>query len=309
MTGLGHDVRHAFRLLVKDPGFTAVAVITLALAIGVNTSVFGIVNAVLFKPLPVEDPEGLVHIYTAMPDGFLSHEPMAHPDFEDVRDEVKSLSHVVGYAFTGFVLATGEDNELILGELASGNYFETLGLRPAAGRFYSLQDDRRGAANSVAVLSYSTWQKRFGGDPSIVGSEIRLNGHPVTVLGVAPEGFHGLTRGLSAELWIPVQLSRTVTAASTVNTGEETEVHRLDARRGRWLWVVGRLRADATPEQAASELSVVGQRLATEYPDTNENRSIVLVPHDQVRIMPGVDTALFAASGVVMGMVCVFQPS
>ena len=115
MTGLGHDVGHALRLLVKNPGFTAVVVLTLALAIGVNTSVFSIVNAVLFKPLPVEDPEGLVHIYTAVPDGFLSHEPMAHPDFEDVRNEVKSLSHVVGYAFTRFVLETSEDNELILG--------------------------------------------------------------------------------------------------------------------------------------------------------------------------------------------------
>ena len=214
MTGLGHDVGHALRLLVKNPGFTAVVVLTLALAIGVNTSVFSIVNAVLFKPLPVEDPEGLVHIYTAVPDGFLSHEPMAHPDFEDVRNEVKSLSHVVGYAFTRFVLETSEDNELILGELASGDYFEMLGLRPAAGRFFSLEDDRRGAASSVAVLSHATWQKRFGGDPSIVGSEIRLNGHPVTVLGVAPEGFRGLTRALSAELWIPIQLSRTVTAAS-----------------------------------------------------------------------------------------------
>ncbi len=304
MTGITQDLRQAIRLALKDPSFTIVATLTLALAIGVNTAVFSIVNAVLFKPLPIESSETLVHIYSNVPDGFMSHEPMAHPDFEDVRDEADSFTQLAGYAFNGFALETRASHEMVMGELASGSYFELLGLRPAVGRFFTIDDDRSGAASPVAVLSYASWTRRFGKDPAIVGSEIRLNGHSVTIVGIGPEGFHGLTRGLSAELWIPIQLSRQLTAPATTETADELiGVHRLDNRRGRWLWVIGRLAKQTTPDSAESELAVIAQRLAGEYPETNEKRGLLLVPHEKVRILPGLDQALYAASGVVMAIV------
>jgi len=304
MTGIRQDLRQAARLLFKDKSFTVVATLTLALAVGVNTAVFSIVNAVLFKPLPIEAPESLVHIYSNAPQSFMSHEPMAHPDFVDLRQETDTLAELAGYAFSGFILETDASNEMIMGEVASGSYFELLGLEAAAGRLLSKDDDRERDANAVAVLSHSSWTTRFGSDPGIIGDEIRLNGHEVTVIGVGPEGFHGLTRGLSAELWVPIQLSRTLTAAAMTDSVDAPKgVHKLDVRRSRWLWVVGRLEEDASPQHAETELAVIALRLAEEYPDTNEERAFLSVPHEEVRILPGVDTALYAASGVIMAIV------
>ncbi|MCP4660835.1 MAG: ABC transporter permease [bacterium] len=304
MNRIRHDLRYALRLLAKNPAFTVLAVITLAVGIGLNTAVFSVVNAVLFKPLPVAAPEELASVYATMPDGFTSHEPMAFPDYEDLRDQSRSFAELTAYSFTPLVFEGDDTSELVVGELVTGNYFSTLDVPPFLGRCLTAEEDRPGDARAVAVLSHSAWKRRFGSDPDVLGKTIRLNGHPFTLIGVAPPGFFGLRRGLSPELWLPMRMRTALRAASAVDAGDATPgLDRLDDRARRWIWVMGRLAAGTTFEQAQAELRTFSARFQAEYPETNAERSFALVPASKVRILPGVDAALHTASFMVMGVV------
>jgi len=302
-----NDLRSALRMLVKNPGFTIAAVLTMAIGIGLNSAVFSVVNAVLFRPLPVEAPEELVNVYTVTPNEFLSHLPWAYPDFEDLRAQNASFSDVMAYSFTPVALEHAGESELIFAETVTGNYFDALGVRPVVGRAFTADDDRRGEARQVAVLSHASWQRRFGGDPGVVGADVRLNGRVFTVLGVAPEGFNGLMRGLAPELWLPFENIRSFDLAlAGVNIQDDDagpQLNRLDDRARRWHWVSARLAPGVTPEQAAAEVATLGVRLAQEYPDSNEDRAFTALPASSVRVMPGVDQVLYTASFVVMGLV------
>lgn len=302
-----HDLRSALRLLAKNPGFTIAAVVTMAVGIGLNSAVFSVVNAVLFRPLPVRAPEELVHVYTQTPNEFISHLPWAYPDFEDLREQTTSFSHVIAYSFTPVALEHAGESELLFAETVTGNYFAALGVEPVVGRAFTVDDDRRGEARQVAVLSHATWQRRFGGDPAVVGSDVRLNGRVFTVLGVAPEGFSGLTRGLAPELWFPMEILRTFTLPNAgMNIQEDDappQANRLDDRARRWHWVMARLAPGVTAEQAEAEVATLGARLAQEYPDSNEERAFTTVPAGRVRVLPGVDQILYTASFVVLGLV------
>ncbi len=304
MHRIRHDFRYALRLLSKNPAFTVMAVITLAVGIGLNSAVFSVVNAVLFKPLPVAAPEELASIYATVPDGFTSHEPMAFPDYADLRAESRSFAGLIAYSFTPLVFEGDDAGQLVVAELVTGNYFSTLGIAPFLGRCFTAEEDRPGDARAVAVLSHSAWKRRFGSDPDVLGKTIRLNGHPFTLIGVAAPGFFGLRRGLSPELWLPMRMRTALGAASAVDTGDATPgLDRLEDRARRWLWVMGRLAADSSFEQAQAELRAMSAHLQAEYPETNGERTFALVPAGKVRILPGVDAALHAASLVVMGVV------
>ncbi len=262
------------------------------------------VNALLFKPLPIAAAEELVRVYTSTPNGFLDQEPMAFLDYKDIRDLNESFEDLIAYSLSPLALESGEESEFVVGEVVTGNYFEFLGLRPALGRGLEAEDDREGAPRPVAVLSHSTWKRRYGADPGVLGRQVRVNGHLVTIVGVGPRGFHGLSRGVSAELWIPMMMTTPLGAAAVVSADESTgDLSRLEDRGNRWLWVMGRRRAGVAFGQAEAELGLLGERLKQEYPETNERRSFTALAATDVRILPGVDKALFATSAVLMGLV------
>ena len=185
------DIRFAARSFLKTPGLTIAAVVSIALGIAATTSVFTLVNAVLFKPMPVPHPEQLVALYTTktgeqFPSGF------SYPDYSDYRDSAGVFSDLYAYDGVSVALSSGgEKSELIWGELVTGNYFTGLGVAPAAGRVLRPDDDRAEGAHPVAVLSHAFWQRRFGSNPGVVGTVVKLSGHDFTVVGVARKGFSG----------------------------------------------------------------------------------------------------------------------
>lgn len=282
--------------MAKTPATTAAVVLTLAVAIGLNSAAFSLVDALLFRPLPVARPGELVHVYTATEGGLLSHGPLAFPDFEDLRDRVEGLASAAAYALQPMSLQVGDRSELLMGEVVTGGYFATLGLEAARGRLLAPEDDLPGAP-PVAVLGHRTWRVRFGGDPAVVGREVRLSGHAFTVVGVAPEGFSGLTRGLAAELFVPVHAAERLPAGVTVGFGEATPgASRLADRSRRWAWVVARLRDGAGLPAVRPEIDALGRRLADEHPGTHRRRRFAVESVVDVRFLPGVDRVVRAGS-------------
>ncbi len=296
------DGRYALRMLAKDPGFTALAVITLAIGIGLNSAVFSIVNALLLKPLPVAEPQRLASIYTLDPSDYPSHLPMSFPDFEDLRRRTESYSQLIAFAMAPLVVEHDDQSRLVFSELATGNYFSALGIQPVLGRTFTEEDDRPGDGNAVAVLSHRTWQRRFGA-ADVLGKTLRLNGQPFTVIGVAAPAFLGLTRIVTPELWVPMQMSVPLRAGAAIVTGSATPgVDRLHDRGLRWHYTLGRLRPDVTFDQAAAEVEALGNRLRTAYPDSNKDLSLTLVPTSQVRLLPGLDAVIYSTSWVLLGL-------
>jgi putative ABC transport system permease protein len=290
VTSLLRDLRQAGRALAKAPGFGFAAVATLAVAVGLNALVFTFVNALLFRPLPVRSPEQLVRIYSAVPGEPMSRAPMSLPDFRDLRRQCPSLSAIAASFLTTLAVEDEECGRIVLGEIVTPNYFTTLGVEPLLGHTFAPGDATAGpfGGPAVAVLSHAAWRRRFGGDPRIVGHTIRLNGHPFTVAGVAPEGFFGLARGVSPELWLPM--------------GED-EPGRSADRETRSFWLVGRLRSGVSLARARAEVDTVARRLRKDHPDTNRDRAFVVLPSRAVRVLPGIDSSLYPASFVSLVLV------
>src|SRR5687768_5197428 len=189
MKTLWQDLRYGFRMLWKTPGFTAVAVVTLALGIGANSAMFSAVSAFLLRPLPVGEPEGLVRVFEGRSPADMGS--FSFPDFRDYRDQSGEVFEgLLAHRIAQAALSSGNNqNDLVWGELVSGNYFDVLRVRPERGRAFLPEEDRTPGSHPVVVLSHSLWQKRFAGDPSIVNKAVTLNGQPFTVVGVAPREF------------------------------------------------------------------------------------------------------------------------
>jgi predicted permease len=253
-----HDLRYALRQLRKNPGFTALAVGTLALGITANLTIFSWINSTLLNPIP-----GIAHtgnMITIMRGERTEHPtpPFSYLDFAELRDNAHSFSGLIGYHDDYMAITGSGTPERIFGTLASSNYFEALGVRPILGRslLATLATERTGAAE--AVLAYDLWQKRYGGDPSIIGKTIQINLHPYTVVGVAPKGFQGCKTGLRSDIWIPLGMDKQVWGST-----------RIENRDGLWLNVLGKLAPGVDHTQAESELNVLMQRIATRFPDTH----------------------------------------
>jgi putative ABC transport system permease protein len=208
------DVRFALRVFLKNRAFTVVAMLSLALGIGANTAIFTLLDAVLLKSLPVRAPEELVALgigSTTDPNTSFNY-----PDYEFIRDHSKSYAGVLACSGGGNPIAfrvadeRGAGSEVVSGTMVSGNYFEVLGIPPAAGRVLAPADNLREDAHPSVVLSYDFWQRRFAGSPSAVGRAITLNGSPFTVVGVARSGFHGTAVGNSPDLFLPIMMNRSV---------------------------------------------------------------------------------------------------
>jgi predicted permease len=303
METLLQDLRYTMRGLRRAPGFTLVAVLTLALGIGVNSAIFGVVNAILFRPLPVERPGELVDIY-GHPETSTQHETTSLPNFLDYRRQVTTLSGMIGYSnfFANATIDRGTD--LVIGELVTDRYFEVLGVRPTLGRTFLPEEYAEGRAVPVAVLSHRMWQHRFGGAADVVGQRFRMNGSVYTVVGVAPEGFGGMMPAVTAQMWIPVGMVEQVEPmGNNRTTGPLVGATRAERRAQHWLWVRGRMKPGVTAGQVQAEFATMAARLAREYPAANKLERVRIVPTSDVRINPDADGAVRPVGLVLMGAV------
>jgi len=245
------DLRFAFRLLSRSPGFSLAALLTLGLGIGANTAIFSLIQDVLLKRLPVRDPDRLVVIASRSEEGRLDYS-FSYPMYEDLRDRADAFSGVIALAGTRVNLAYGGASEQASGELVSGNYFETLGVQPWLGRLLTPADDVTQGGHPVVVLSYGYWRRRFGGDASLVGQSIVLNGQPMTVIGVTPPGFYGTELGRAVDLRVPMKMA-TVFRPFPAN--------RLQSRRHQWLTMMARLRDGQDRPVAAASAELVYRQI------------------------------------------------
>ncbi len=292
METLWQDIRFGFRILFKSPAFTLVAALSLALGIGANTAVFSIINASLLKPLPVEEPERLLSLFTtdAKNPGNLE---TSHLNYIDYRDQNQVFSGLLAYTFAQVSLTRGETSEPVFGLVVSGNYFDVLGVKAAMGRTFMPHEDKTPGAHPVVALSHRLWQRRFGGDPNLVGKTISLNRHDFTVVGITPEGFTGTDLGPGPDLWVPMMMHEQAQPGFDWYNG----------RRGLFLFLIGRLKPGVSVSQAQASLKVFADQLAQSYPKDNNGRSARVVPLLQARIDPDGSGQLLLASGVMMVVV------
>jgi putative ABC transport system permease protein len=285
ITGLRRDLRYALRTLFREPGFTAVVVVTLALGIGGTTAAYSAIDAIFLRSAPVTDPDRIVSAYMLYP-ARVTANPAAgdqvgnasYPDYADLRD-----SNVLDglAAFTGIALTLDMNGtpERIEGQAVSGNFFDVLGVPAAIGRTFAPEDDRIGSPVRVAVLSYGTWQRRFGSDPSVVGRSVSLNGNLYNVIGVARRGFGGPELGDAAEVWVPMALQPEVRPPSAGALRQRfPDMRMLHVRDVRWLGMIGRLPEGSTVAAAAAALDVVGRRLQSAYPESNRDLGATVMP-------------------------------
>lgn len=237
-----HDLRYSLRSLRRSPGFTAIAVLTLALGIGTSTALFTAVDALILRPLPVHDPDRLFELRGAR--GTLGASTLSHGEFEALRDGSRTLAGAAATVSRPVTFGDSEYAETLSATFVSGDYFPLLGVRPALGRLLAPADDRRGAPTAGVVLSHRLWQSRFGGDPAIIGTTVRLNSYPVTILGVMPRSFAAMAITGGSDLWAPLALHEEVVPASGIY-----------GRMSFSLSAIGRLRPGVDPGAVARELS------------------------------------------------------
>ena len=289
MTTLLQDLRFASRRLAKSPGFTLVAVVSLALGVGANAAIFSLVNAVLLRPLPVSDPGRLVSVSLLGKDD--SMQAFSYPTYKDFRDRNQVLDGLFVQRLAPLSLSRGAGNERVWGYMVSGNYFEVLGVSAARGRTFTSAEDGAPLSAPLAVLSHDCWRRRFGGDPELVGRDVQLNGRPFRVVGVMPEGFAGTEIIYTPEVWVPTSMQEWIEPGNPW----------LERRGTQNLFAVGRLRDGVTREQAEASLNLLAEQLGREHPDTDEGRKVVLVPPGF--IIPQLRGAIVGFAAVLMGAV------
>src|SRR5882724_906930 len=251
ISDLIQDVRHGVRLMRKNPGFTAIAILTLALGIGANTAIFSLVDTVMLKMLPVQNPEELMVLAIRSPKSTGEPDPeFTNPIWEQIRDQQDIFSGVFAWNQIRFDLAQGGESHLVIGLEVSGDYFNTLGVRPAAGRLFVSSDDKRGCSGS-AVLGYGFWQEHYGGAQSAVGSMLNLSGRPFEVIGVAAPGFSGVDVGKKFDVAIPI-------CAEAIIRGSNSG---LDVRAAWWLNIIGRPKSGVSPTQVSTHLQVISPQV------------------------------------------------
>ncbi|MGA9771425.1 MAG: ABC transporter permease [Blastocatellia bacterium] len=278
---LWQDLRFGARMLLKHPGFTLIAALTLALGIGANTAIFSVVNSLLLRPLPFSEPDKLVQIWEANVKRGRSEMPASFPNFADWRDQNHVFEQVVAYTDGSFNLTGTGESERIRSALVSPAFFSTLGINPILGRVFLPEEDKKNKVFSV-VMGQRLWQRRFDSDPNIVGKSINLNGDSFTVVGVIAQNAHLPLLPVDIELWVPVSHGFSFTE-----------------RGAHYLQVLARLKLEVTIQQAQSEMDSIANSLAEHYPDSNTNFGIRLVPLQQ-QIVGDFKTALLVLLGAVV---------
>ncbi len=294
------DLRYAIRVLVKKPGFTAVAVISLALGIGANTAIFTVINAVFLHPLAIEDPSHVVEMFTrdtkTVQSGNFTLTPTSFQNFEDYRDQNSVFSGLAGYFAFGLQWTRNGDTQPLPAFMTSANYFEVLGIKPFRGRLFRPDEDRTMGGDTVAVISHSLWTREFGSDPGVVGQKLTFNGLPFTVIGVTPPGFKG-TFSLAGpdRVWVPLSMREQLT------TGQTRQL--ISNRRFRWINMAGRLRPGVSMRQADAAMKTIASTLAKEYPAANEGRTVDMALESAAALGINGRGQLVLAGGVMMGVV------
>lgn len=285
------DFTYAVRGFLKNPGFTAVVVVSVALGIAANTTVFTIVNATLLGALPVHEPDRLVN--------FDEGSSMSYPDYVDYREQAANVFQgVCAYFPLVPVSVGGGEPERVWGQFITGNYFPVMGLQPALGRGFLAEEDTPGRGQ-VVVLSDGLWRRRFGADPRILGRQVIMNNRPFTVVGVAPAGFHGEARGIVSEFWMPLSIY----AQMMPDLAKDGDVRNM--RDNHWLTIVGRLKPGVSREQAQAAANVIKDRIDRAYHPKDKNRTPLRLT--TAGAMPGGSqtpiATLLAVLMVVVGLV------
>jgi predicted permease len=299
------DVRFALRWLIKSPGFTAVAVASLAIGIGFNTALFAVVDAVLFRPLPVARPDRLVDIYTSTPGASASmrYGTSSYPDYLDLTAQNQVFDDVAGYSPMFAALNLGDRSRLTLGEIVTGNYFRMLGVGAAVGRTL-VPDDDSASAPRVAMISYQYWARALAADPAVVGRTLKLRGTVYSIVGVAPRGFTGMTSVLSPDLWVPISAAMEIEPVGMHDaTPSPTGTNRLDRRGDRWMFMKGRLKDGATVDEARANLDVLMARLEAANPISNKDKRISVKATSDVHFHPAADPVVVPIAFALMGVV------
>ena len=296
MSTLIADIRYSVRSLLKNPGLTLAAVLSLGLGIGANTTIFTWVQAVLLRPIPMAVDPDSIHI-AAMENREGQSRSWSYPNFKDFRDRA-TMVDVVAQDDQTFSIAVDNTAERAWGGLVSGNYFELIGVRPAAGRFFTAQDDVTPGGHPVAVISYAYWQRRFNGDPAVVGKRVTINNSPITIIGVGPEGFIGSFLGVSASAWVPMAMQKEMMGGD-----------RMNQRGNGWFQTMVRLKPGVSRQQAQAEATSIMSQLEQEYKNFNEGRRLRIVvpseaPFGAATVLKPILTVLSVLVALVLVIAC-----
>ena len=293
MSTLLSDLRYSVRSLLKSPGLTVAAILSLGLGIGANTTIFTWVQAVLFRPIPVAVDPGSIRI-AAMENREGQSRSWSYPNYQDFRDRA-TLVDVVAQDDQTYSIAVDDTAERTWGGLVSGNFFQVMGLRPAAGRLFTPQDDVTPGGHPVVVISHAYWQRRFNGDPGIVGRQVTIDNTPMTVVGVAPMGFIGSFLGVAASAWVPMAMQREMMGGD-----------RMQQRGNGWMQSLVRLKPGVSEEQAQAEAAAIMAQLEREHPQFNEGRRLRILHTWEAPFGAGtVLTPLLAVLSVLVALVLV----
>jgi len=300
---LWQDLRYAFRALGNSPWFAAIAIVTLALGIAVNTSIFSMVNGLLLRPLSVTHPEQL-SVLALQQSGDHSVQRFSYPDYLDLRNQSSSFSDIVAYRLTlGGLSANNRGDHCIITRV-SGNYFSVLGVQPALGRLILPTEGQTPGADPVLVLGFSYWQKRFAGNSDVIDKHVETNNHPLTIVGVAPKEFHGTYSIVDSDLYVPL--------SANIDSKDDTQVqdtwsHRAD----RSLSLMARLKPGTNLKQAEASINVVARRIAEQHPDSDKGITVGVFPErlarpdpDPDNTLPSVAAAFMALGGLVLVVAC-----
>lgn len=288
MADLIQDLRFGLRVLRKQPGFTLIAILTLALGIGANTAIFSLVNTVLLRPLPIAQPERVFEI-TPLREG-ADIGVTSYPVYKDFRDRNDVLAGLAAYRFVPMSLSQHGNNERVWGYLVSGNYFDLLGVRAVQGRVFTQEEDRAPGAHPVAVLSYGCWQRRFGRDPNLIGKTVTINNHRFTVVGIAPPEFNGTALIFTPEIYAPISMTKQI----------EPGANWLENRGNGSLMMLGRLQPNVTAVQAKAALDALAVQLRREQPNDGDLHFSFAPPG---LLMPVLRNSTLGFTAVLLGIV------
>jgi len=308
MDSLWQDFRYAVRMLTKDPAFTTVAVLVLALGIGANAATFTLTNSLLLRPIVAESPHELVALYskdTVRPDSYRS---FSYPNFEDIRALNKTFSGVLAHDLTMVGVTEGDTTQRVFAEFASHDYFDTYGVSAFQGRFFTPAEEDPGSAIPVAVVSYERWRKA-GSDPDFVGSTLMVNGQAHTIVGIAPRFFTGRTALMSPGVYLPFGMHHLL-----LNDMFDDGDGLIGERDNHRLFVIGRLQPGVTIEEANAQLATLAAQLEETYPAINENQTIIVGPLSRLSISTSppdevglglVAVMMLAMTGIVLLIACI----
>ena len=300
MQTLLKDIRYGVRMLLKNPGVTLVAIITLAFGIGANTAIFSGVSAFLLRPLSAPNANELVRPMEIAEDRGITDE-MSYPDYLDYRNQSTSFTGLAAEDMLQVAIDSENQNDVIWGQVVSANYFDVLQITPAMGRGFLPDEDKTVGANPVVVLSHSFWQRRLGSDASIVGKTVQLNNRAYQVIGVAPEKFVGTKFALALDFWVPISMSEELRHNPGI----------LNERGAHWMNVIGRLKPGVSTAQASAEMTAIAARLNQAYPDNRANTTTAKVMtemdgrfEDDAVVLKSAGAIAMAIVGLILLIAC-----